>query len=415
MAKLIERKIYTDKIKGYFDKELDLIKVITGIRRCGKSEMLKLIKKEALKQTDEEHVVFINFEDYEYIDLLNPQLLHDYVTQRIKDDGKYFIFFDEIQKVTDWEKVVSSLRLRNTDIYITGSNAQLLSGELATHIAGRYISFEIFPLSFGEFIHFRKVSGIEKNAGDLSKTIDDYISIGGFPLLSTKQFSPSEAREIVMDIQSSAVLRDVVERYKVKNVPLLQRIIAYVYDNVGNLTSLTKIANYLKANGGSADFETISNYVSYLENACIIRKVPRYDIKGKKLLESNDKYYLADHSLQYAIREMRKTNLPGILENIVYNELIRRAYKVYVGKMSKDDNREIDFIAGKNNGDEKVYVQVCYEFGSKETMDREFLPLTEIKNDHYPKYVVTLDKYWNENRNGVAGIHLKDFLLKENL
>ena len=404
MENLIERKIYTDKIKGFFNTEL--IKIITGIRRSGKSEILKLIEQEALKQTNKEHIIFINFEDFDYMDLQKYGTLHKYITDKIKDNGKYFIFLDEIQLVDGWELAVNSLRLRNTDIYITGSNSKLLSGELATHIAGRYVSFEIYPLSFEEFCNFRKISGIKNS------DVEDYIAIGGFPMLSIYNYSQDQTRKIVADIHSSSVLKDVVERNKIKNAPLLQRIIAYVYDNVGNLTSLTKISNYLKANGGGADFETISNYIGYLENACIIKKVSRYEIKGKKLLESNDKYYLADHSLQYAIRDMKKTNISGVLENIVYSELIRRGYNVYVGKMSSNDSREIDFVAEKNNGNEKIYVQVCYEYGSKETMDREFEALTEIK-DHYPKFVVTLDKLWSENRNGVVGIHLKDFLLKE--
>ena len=405
MVNLIERKIYTDRIKSFFDTEL--IKVITGIRRSGKSDIMKLIKQEALKQTDEEHIIFINFEDLSYINLQEYRALHKYITDKIKDDKKYFIFLDEIQLVDGWELAVNSLRLRNTDIYITGSNSKLLSGELATHIAGRYVSFDIAPLSFQEFINFRAVSGID------SRDIEDYIAIGGFPMLSVHNYSQEQARKIITDIHSSAVLKDVVERNKIKNAPLLQRIIAYIYDNVGNLTSLTKIANYLKANGGGADFETINSYVGYLENACIIKKVSRFEIKGKKLLESNDKYYLADHSLQYVVRDMKKTNISGILENIVFCELIRRGYNVYVGKMSPSDSREIDFVAEKYNGSEKLYIQVCYEYGGKETMDREFTPLTEIK-DHYPKYVITLDKLWNENRNGVIGIHLKDFLLKEN-
>jgi len=404
MEKLIERKIYTDVVKGYFNTEF--IKVITGIRRSGKSEILKLIEKEALNLTNKEHIIFINFEDLDFLDLREYKALYKYITDKMKTDGKYFIFLDEIQLVESWEMAVNSLRLKNTDIYITGSNSKLLSGELATNIAGRYVSFEIFPLSFAEFCDFRKTSKIA------NYTIDDYIAIGGFPMLSVHEFSQEQARKIISDIHSSAILKDVVERNKIKNAPLLQRIIAYLYDNVGNLTSLTKIANYLKANGGGADFETISSYIGYLENACVIKKVSRYEIKGKKLLESNDKYYLADHSLQYVIRDMKKTNISGILENIVYNELIRRGYNVYVGKMSPTDGREIDFVAEKNNGDEKIYLQVCYEYGTPETLLREFTPLMEIK-DHYPKFVITLDKLWQENRNGVVGIHLKDFLLRE--
>ena len=403
MTKLIGRKIYIDRIKGFIDTEF--IKVITGVRRCGKSEILKLIKQEVLKNTNEEHIIFINFEDMEFSEITAKEF-HNYVTDRIKDDKKYYVLLDEIQVLAGWETAVNSLRLRNTDIYITGSNSKLLSGELATYIAGRYVSFEVNTLSFQEFIEFRKEFAFVEYG------LDEYIKIGGFPFLSVDtKVTDDRARQVVIDIQSSAVLKDVVERNKVRNVPLLQRIIAYVYDNVGNLVSIRNIEAYLKNNGGG-NFETINNYITFLENACIIKKAPRYEIKGKKLLESNDKYYLADHSLQYAIRDMKETNMPGILENIVYNELIRRGYKVYVGKMSKDDNREIDFIAEKYSGNEKVYVQVCYEYGSRETKDREFSPLTEI-NDNYPKYVVTMDRFAKENINGVVGIHLKDFLLKE--
>lgn len=420
MGKLIERNIYTDKIKGFFDKEP--IKIITGIRRSGKSEIMKLVRQEALNKTNEAHIIFINFEDAEFDALVSYKELNDYIVAKIVDDERYYIFLDEIQMVDKWEKAVNSLRLKNTDIYITGSNSQLLSGELSTLLAGRYVSFEVNTLSFSEFLYFRQECGVSNNSGfptgfpmGFNPTVDEldeYIRIGGFPLLSTSNFTADQARQIVTDIQSSAVLKDVVARNNIKNTPLLERIIAFLYDNVGSLVSLRKISDYLKSNGGGGDFETVSTYVGYLEKACIVKKVPRYDIKGKKLLESNDKYYLADHSLQYAVRDMKRTNLPGILENIVYNELVRRDYKVYVGKLSKTDNREVDFVAEKINSGEKVYVQVCTEFGSLETMDREFAPLIEIK-DHYPKYVVTLDKYWKEDRNGVVGIHLKDFLLKE--
>ena len=414
MNKLINRNLYVENIKRFVNCEQ--IKVITGIRRSGKSEILKLVRQEVLKQTDENHIIYLDFEDFDNNDLLNPKSLHDYVKNKMKDEKTYYIFFDEIQKAGEWEKVVASLKKRNTDIYITGSNAQLLSGEFATNIAGRYVSFNVYPLSFNEFNYFRIEFGIESYPKDITKVLDDYIEIGGFPVLSTGNYSPDMARKIVTDIHSSAVLKDVVERYKIKNVSLLQRIIAFIYDSVGSLVSITKISNYLKSNkavgDSGGDFETISSYIGYLENACILKKAKRFEIMGKKLLESNNKYYLADHSLQYTIRDFKKTKLPGILENIVYNELIRKGYSVYTGKMSPADNREIDLVAEKNNGDEKIYIQVCYEFGSIGTIDREFSPLTEIK-DHHPKYVVTLDKYWKENRNGVTGIHLTDFLLKD--
>lgn len=414
MAKLIERKIYTDSIKGFFDNG-EFIKVITGVRRSGKSGILKLVMQEALKHTNKDHIIFLDFEDYSNSDLLKPKVLHQYVLDKIKDDKTYFVFLDEIQKVEEWESVVASLRKRNTDIYITGSNAQLLSGEFATNIAGRCVSFSVYPLSFREFFRFRVESGFKKYLEPTSfpvdeSHLDEFVKVGGFPALSTKDYSDDEIRRVVTDIHSTAVLKDVVERNKIKNVPLLQRIIAYLYDNVGNLTSIKKIVDYLQKE--KVDFETVSSYIGYLENAFIINKVSRYDIKGKKLLESNYKFYLADHSLQYAIREIREDNKPGILENIVYNELIRRGYKVYVGKMSKDDSREIDFVAEKNNGDEKVYVQVCYEFTTPETKEREYAPLLDVK-DHFPKYVVSYKLFGKDGRNGVVGIQLKDFLLKE--
>ncbi|MCL2630954.1 MAG: ATP-binding protein [Firmicutes bacterium] len=409
MAKLIERQVYAERIKGFIDTEQ--IKVITGVRRCGKSEILKLIQAEVLKRTDKEHIIFIDFEDLEFNEILDYMKLHDYVTDRIKDDKTHYIFLDEIQKVKGWERVVASLRKKNTDIYIAGSNAQLLSGELATLIAGRYVAFEINTLSFSEFNFFRKTSGIEDNSSEPSKMLDEYIKIGGFPILSTRQFGKDESRKIVADIHSSAVLKDVIERNNVKNIALLQRVISFIYDNIGKLVSVRNIEAYLKNNGGGS-FETISNYITFLENACIIRKAPRYEIKGKKLLESNDKYYLADHSLQYAVRDMREENMPGILENIIFNELVYRGYNVYVGKMSKDDNREIDFVAEKYGGNEKVYVQVCYDYSLSETREREFAPLTEIK-DLFPKYVVSYKLFGKDNANGVVGIKLSDFLLKD--
>lgn len=409
VAKLIERQVYAERIKGFIDTEQ--IKVITGVRRCGKSEILKLIQAEVLKRTDKEHIIFIDFEDLEFNEILDYMKLHDYVTDRIKDDKTHYIFLDEIQKVKGWERVVASLRKKNTDIYIAGSNAQLLSGELATLIAGRYVAFEINTLSFSEFNFFRKTSGIEDNSSEPSKMLDEYIKIGGFPILSTRQFGKDESRKIVADIHSSAVLKDVIERNNVKNIALLQRVISFIYDNIGKLVSVRNIEAYLKNNGGGS-FETISNYITFLENACIIRKAPRYEIKGKKLLESNDKYYLADHSLQYAVRDMREENMPGILENIIFNELVYRGYNVYVGKMSKDDNREIDFVAEKYGGNEKVYVQVCYDYSLSETREREFAPLTEIK-DLFPKYVVSYKLFGKDNANGVVGIKLSDFLLKD--
>jgi len=406
MDKLIDRELYYDKLKGFFNKEV--IKIITGIRRCGKSEILKMFKNKALQITDENHIIFINFENSDFDEITTYKGLNTYLKGKMQDESKYYIFLDEIQMVENWEKSVNSLRLKNTDIYITGSNSKLLSGELATLIAGRYIEIKVQTLSFGEFIDFRKQMDFDTES--LDKEIMEYIRIGGFPFLSVNSFNEDECRRIIEDINSSSVLKDVINRNKVKNVLLMENLLKFIYDNIGNQFSLRSIVSYLKCLQKGADFETVSNYISYIEGACIIDKVSRYDIKGKRLLESNEKYYLADHSLQYAIRDMRLDKIPGILENIVYQELVRRNYKVYVGKF---DTKEIDFVAEKINGTNKVYIQVCYEFSnSEETKKREFDPLLEIK-DHYPKYVVTLDKFWRADYDGVRGIHLKDFLLLE--
>jgi len=417
----ILRTGYLDKIKSFIDKPF--VKIITGLRRSGKSELLKMLRDEVLKKTDAAHVIYINFEDADYDELLSYKQLNSYLESKITDDKTYYIFLDEIQEVEKWEKTVNSLRLRNTDIFITGSNSKIMSDELATLLGGRTISFEIFTLSFAEFIDFRQKSGLSylnpngtingEGYGDPSAAWDAelqaYIKYGGFPALSVNQYGDTEARKIVQDINSTALVRDVIQRYKIRRPQLLEKIVSFVYDNVGNIMSIASVSKYLKGQGRSSDPETIANYVKYLEDACIIKRAQRYDIKGKKLLETLDKYYLGDHSLQYAIRNIRQDKIQGILENIVYMELLRKGYNVYVGKM--DGDKEIDFVAEKD-GNGKVYVQVCLEFSSQETYAREFTPLTSIK-DNYPKYVVTMDKFWQADENGVKGIHLKDFLLKQ--
>jgi predicted AAA+ superfamily ATPase len=336
------------------------------------------------------------------------------------DKNKYYVFLDEPQEVIGWEKAVNSLRLMNTDIYVTGSNARLLDTEYSTLLGGRIIRFYTYPLSFNEFLEFRKECKTKSHFQNdepitgmfLKATPDlkDYIFVGGFPLASTSPLSLKEIQYIVSEVHNTALYRDVIKRNSVKNPQLMDKIVAFLYDNVGNLVSLSSISNYLKSQGRKGtDPETVVNYVRYLEEGFIIKKAQRYDVKGKKLLETNDKYYLTDHSLQYVVRDFRPDKIQGILENIVFMELVRRGYNVYVGKL---DTREIDFVAEKTNG-QKIYVQVCLEFSTPEVYAREFNPLKEIK-DNYPKFVVSLDTLATRNDEGVIGIHLKDFLLKEN-
>jgi len=399
---LIDRPVYVDEIKGFIDKPF--VKVIVGIRRSGKSQLLKLIQKEVLKKTDRDHVLEMNFEKSEFFGIKSYVELAKYVEDRIKDRKKYYVFLDEVQEVDGWEKAVNSIRLMNTDIYVTGSNSKLLDTDYSSLLGGRTINFNIYPLSFKEFIRFREECGVEN-----APAVDEYIRFGGFPPVSMFNYSERDARHIVTDIHNTALFRDVIKRNSVKNAQLMDKIVAFLYDNVGNLVSPSNVANYLKSQGRKGtDPETIVNYMRYLEEGFIIRRAQRYDVKGKRLLETNDKYYLTDHSLQYVVRDLRADKIQGVLENIVYMELIRRGYKVYVGKF---DAREVDFVAERTDG-KRIYVQVCLGFSADDVYEREFSPLKEIK-DSFPKYVVSMDRYAERNDEGVVGIHLNDFLLSD--
>lgn len=278
--------------------------------------------------------------------------------------------------------------MKNTDIYITGSNSKLLYGEYAALLSGRYISFEISTLSFKEFIDFRK-----ENNFTTKDFLNEYIKTGGFPLFSTIEYDDEQIEILLNDLHRSIVITDVTTQYKITNTSLLERIILFIYNNIGNVFSARKIADFLLSNNKEkTNVSKIIEYLTYLENVFVIKKVKRYNINGKKILETNCKYYLSDHSLQYAVGKFQKTKLPGILENIVFNELIRRGYKVFVGKLNERDDREIDFIAEKIANNERIYIQVCKEFNSRDTIKREFGVLSEIK-DNFPKYVVTTDEF----------------------
>ncbi|MDR0696541.1 MAG: ATP-binding protein [Christensenellaceae bacterium] len=419
MNKTIEREVYTEQIKDFINKPL--IKIITGLRRSGKSYVLNLVIQEVAERVDAEHIIRINFEDVENQWIKTNAQLNEHILSFIKDDKRYYLFLDEPQLVDGWEKSVNGFRLKNTDIYITGANSKLLSGEFATLLAGRYVTFYIHGLSLREFIKFRKAYGI--GTDDESKELDDYIEIGGFPILSTMKFTPNAARRIIQDINSSAVLKDVIERKKLRNPELLKKLVAFVYENIGSSVSVSSIVKYLKDEKVGGDPSTITEYLGHLEDAFIVHSVQKFDVKGKALLKTNEKFYLGEHSLQYALFGDRPSNSGKIIENIVYLELLRRGYNVTVGNIqvvTRDENGkrvtktlEIDFVAEKYRS--YIYVQVCLEFTDyTKTKVREFAPLLAI-NDHYPKYVVTLDHMWQADENGVKGIHLKDFLLKQEL
>ncbi|MGN0164115.1 MAG: ATP-binding protein, partial [Candidatus Ornithomonoglobus sp.] len=349
-------------------------------------------------------IIYINFESYRFADIINDSQLYSYVSSHILQGERAYIMLDEIQLVENWEKVVNSFLVDfDCDVYITRSNSTLLSGELATYIAGRYIEIQVFTLSFAETIDFYKA--MNKNTENKYEMFNRFARIGGFPSLYIADFSDDDSMSIVNDITSSAILKDIVARHKIRNVALLEKIMKYIFDNIGNPFSANKISSYFKNEKRTIDIETIYNYLKYLEEAFIIYRVPRYDIRGKALLKTNEKFYLGDHALKYAMLGYNETAVSGIFENIVFLEMKRRDYSVTVGKL---DSREIDFIGEKNG--EKIYIQVAFRLPDNSTKEREFGNLLAI-NDHYPKYVVSAEELINGNINGVRHRYIADFLV----
>ncbi len=384
-----------------------LVKVLTGIRRSGKSSILMMLRNEMQNSGIlPEHILYINFENLDYSDIDTAQKLHSHLKKLMTGEGRYYILLDEIQEVKQWEKAVNSLLANtNTDLYITGSNSRLLSSELATYIAGRYVEIKINTLSFREYLHFKEVrTGVKPD--NMREEIRTFIRLGGFPIVHIGDYEEDAAYRIVNDIYSSAILRDTVQRYSIRNIVLLERVVRFVFNNIGNTFSAKKVADYFKSQQRRIDLNTVYNYLNALESAYIIKKISRYDIKGKEILKTNEKYYIGDQALVYALMGYKDSLIAGIMENIVMLELERRGYQVFIGKLNA---KEIDFIARRRN--EKVYIQVSYTPTlAQETIDREFAPLMAIK-DNYPKYVVTMDDFWNDNVEGIRHKHLAEFLL----
>jgi predicted AAA+ superfamily ATPase len=401
---MIERNTYLQQIVPFIDKPQ--VKIITGIRRSGKSFVLRLLLEELTnKGIKPKQVISVNFESFEYADLLNAKELYNYLKQQIKNKQRYYILLDEIQEVHEWEKVINSLLVDfNVDIYITGSNSHLLSSELATYLAGRYVEIPIYTLSYREFLDFRKSYFSQEQQHN---TFEYYLRMGGFPVIHTTQYAEETAYKVVYDIYSSVILRDTVQRYKIRDVDLLERVIKYAFDNIGNTFSGKNVADYFKSQQRRIDINTVYNYLNALEGAFILYRVPRYDIKGKEILKTQEKYYVSDISIIYATMGQRDRLISGILENIVFLELKRRGFKVYVGKL---DSSEIDFVAQQRA--KKIYIQVAYKLENEQVVKREFGNLLNI-NDQYPKYVVTMDEFWKDSIEGVQHLYITDFLMKE--
>lgn len=402
---MIKRESYMARIRPFIDG--DLIKVLTGIRRSGKSVMLELIKDELrARGVTEEQIIAFNFEDMRNAQLCTAEALHDELVRRAASiKGKIYFFFDEIQEVERWERCVNSLRVEmDCDIYITGSNAKLLSGELATYLAGRYVEFIIYPFSFSEFLAL--YHSVEPDA-DTRTCFDRYLTFGGMPYLANLRFDETACRQYLRDLFNSVELKDIVKRNNVRDVDMLERIIAYVTANIGTTFSSTAISKYLKNEGRRVSPETVLNYLKACSDAFLFYQVRRQDLQGKKILTVNEKYYVADHGIREAVigGNMRDINL--VLENIVFMEALRRGYSVTVGKVGE---REIDFVCERHG--EKCYIQVTYLLAAEETVQREF-GVYEHVQDNFPKYVVSLDEF-DMSRNGVRHYNIRDFLLAEN-
>ncbi len=401
---MLLRPTYIKEVSKFINKPL--IKIITGIRRSGKSTVLKLLKEELIrKEIDDTQIVYINFESFTYSNITNASELYIYIKNKVHENKRYYLLLDEIQEVSDWEKAVNSFLVDfDVDIYLTGSNSHLLSSELSTYLTGRYIEIPIFTLSYVEFLSFRKHFFPNEKIDNL---FSHYLRTGGFPVVHTSEYDEESIYQIVYDIYSSVILRDSIQRHKIRDVEMLERLVKFAFDNIGNTFSGKNVADYFKSQQRKLDLNTVYNYLNALESAFILYRVPRYDIKGKEILKTQEKFYVSDISLIYSTLGYRDRMISGILENIVFLELKRRGFQVFVGKI---DTREIDFIAEKKG--DKIYIQVAYKLESEDTVKREFSPLLSVK-DHFPKYVITMDDFWKDSINGIKHIHIVDFLTAE--
>ena len=384
-------------------KDMPLIKVISGVRRCGKSTLfLQYIEHLKSNNIDDDHIIFINFEDLEYEEYTNYKTLYNYLNKRIIDSKKYYIFLDEIQNVEKYEKTVDSLLIKgNCDIYITGSNAYMLSSELSTLLSGRYIEIKMFPLSFKEYVSYYK--DVNNNYEDL---FNKYINSSSYPF-SINFKEENLLNKYLEDIYNSIIIKDISLRIKKLDISLLHRIVKFMFDSIGSILSINNIANKLSSDGYKVDNKTVSKYIEVLTESMFFYKVERYDVKGKNILSSLEKYYVVDIGIRRIKLGRNYTDLGHIIENIVYLELMRRNYNVYIGYFT---NAEIDFVAIKNG--ETEYYQVCLSLLNEEVLKREVKSLKMI-NDNYPKYIISMDKVGtNYNIDGIKHINLIDWLMR---
>ena len=399
---MINRPMYVDKIMGYVDAPF--VKILTGVRRCGKSTILKMImeKLQTEKNVEASQIASYRFDSMEYEDMTSKQMYTE-LKGRLIDGKKTYFFLDEVQEITGWEKVVNSLASDyDVDIYVTGSNSRMMSSEISTYLTGRYIAFHIYTLSFAEFLTFKSRY---KAVSDPKAELTEYIRLGGFPATHLQDYLQDEIYTIVKDIYNSTIFSDIVKRNQIRKIDQLERVVKYVFNNVGNTFSAKSISDYLKSEHRKIDNETVYSYLEKLEKAYLIHRCSRYDLQGKEILKTQEKFYLADTALRYSVLGYNSDSVASSLENVVYLELCRRGYAVHIGKT---DGGEIDFVASRQN--EKLYVQVTQMIKSESTEKREYDRLLSIR-DNYPKYVLLTDDFAGGNYQGIKTMHVADFLL----
>lgn len=401
---MIERPMYIEKIMTYTDTAF--VKILTGVRRCGKSTILKMIMKKLQTERgiNKEQIVSCRFDSMEYEDMTAKQM-YEYLKSRLCDGKRTYLFLDEVQDIKGWEKVVNSLASDfDVDLYITGSNSRMMSSEISTYLTGRYITFRIYTLSFEEYLMFKsKYSKTDNVKSELAK----YIKMGGFPATHLQEYAEDEVYTIVRDIYNSTIFSDIVRRNQIRKIDQLERVVKFTFNNVGNTFSAKSISDYLKAEKRTLDNETVYSYLEKLEKAYLLHRCSRYDLQGKEILKTQEKFYLADTSLKYSVLGYNSDTVAASLENVVYLELCRRGYQVYIGKMGE---YEIDFVATRQG--EKIYIQVTQQIDSEKTEKREYDRLLSIP-DNYPKYVLRTDDFAGGNYKGIKTMHVADFLLSK--
>ena len=401
---MIGRPLYVDKIMAYTDTAF--VKVLTGVRRCGKSTILKMIMEKLQNEycVPADRIVSIRFDSMEYEDMTAKEMF-EVVKARLNPNGKTYFFLDEVQEIEGWEKVVNSIGCDyDVDLYVTGSNSRMMSSEISTYLTGRYVSFRIFTLSFEEYLTFRKRYAEVK---DTHAELADYIRLGGFPATHLREYSQDEVYTIVRDIYNSTIFSDIVKRNQIRKIDQLERVVKYTFSNVGNVFSAKSISDYLKSEHRAIDNETVYSYLEKLEKAYLLHRCSRYDLQGKEILKTQEKFYLADTALRYSVLGYSPDSVAASLENVVYLELCRRGYTVNIGKMP---DGEVDFVA-QRQGD-KLYVQVTQKIESEKTERREYDRLLGIR-DNYPKYVLRTDEFAGGNYEGIKNMHVADFLLSK--